>query len=103
MELRTQQIYLLIVIVSILSIGTEVSGLEFPSKDVVRKFFEQNNVSLTPVYGVMKDKDNHVATINGFVDNLEICKEFVELLNKEGIRSSNVFRCVKFNDGTLHY
>ena len=101
MKASLSRIVPLIFVVSALAFSNHVLSFEFPSKDIARNFFERNNVSPTPVYGVMKNKDDHVATVHGFADNLEICKEFVEILNKEGSQSTNLFSCIKLNDGML--
>lgn len=101
MKTGQRVIVLFIFLISVISISNDVSSIELPIKNVVRNFFEKNNVSLSPVYGVIKGKDDHVATVHGFVDNLEICNEFITLLNKDGLRNTNLFSCVKLNDGAL--
>lgn len=78
--------------------GARSADVLIPDGDLVRKFFESTTVSLTSVYGVMKNRSDHVATVHGFVDNAEICKELVEVLNKPG---PSVFTCQKLHDGAL--
>ena len=81
-----------------LVVGASPADLQIPDNNRARKFFENTTVSLTPVYGVMKNRSDHVATVHGFVDNAQICMELVEVLNKPG---PNVFTCLKLHDGAL--
>lgn len=75
-------------------------SLDFKTPDInlPRKFFENTTVSLTPVYGIMKNGRDHVATVHGFVDNDQVCMELIEVLNKPG---PSAFTCQKLHDGAL--
>lgn len=97
MNKKTAITLMLISLISGLSISSEVCSFELPKKDAARKFFENTDVSLTPVYGIMNNPDDHVATVHGFFDNLEVCQVIVELLSKDG----HIYICVKLNDGVL--
>jgi hypothetical protein len=70
-----------------------------PDPQAARRFFEKANVSLTPVFGILKNGSDHVATVHGFVDNLSICEELVTTLNKPEATKS--FSCAKLNDGAF--
>jgi len=83
---------------ALMCVGTYASDFQPPNPNLARRFFEDTTVSLTPVYGVMKNKSDHVATVHGFVDNAQICSEFIDLLNKT---EAKVFTCLKLNDGAL--
>jgi hypothetical protein len=74
------------------------ADFQIPDGDLARRFFENTPESLTPIYGVMKNRSDHVATVHGFVDNAQICMELVEVLNKPG---PSVFTCQKLHDGAL--
>lgn len=90
---------LAIMLVSIVPcIGAHSADFQIPDGDVARKLFENTTVSLTPVYGVMKNQSDHVATVQGFVDNAQICMELIEVLNKPG---PSAFTCQKLHDGAL--
>ena len=95
--------YLLILVITVFSTATNAADFEVPKQELVTKFFGTNNVSLTPVYAVMKNGNDHVVTVHGFVDNSEICKEFVDVLNKPKKRLAikKLFACVRLNDGSL--
>jgi hypothetical protein len=77
-------------------IDAHSADFQIPDGDLARKFFESTTVSLTPVYGVMKNRSDHVATVHGFVDNAQVCTELVEVLNKP---RPSVFTCQKLHDG----
>ena len=87
-----------LVVLVLSSIGARSADFQIPDGNLARKFFERTTVSLTPVYGVMKNRSDHVVTVHGFVDNAEICKELVEVLNKP---VPAVFTCQKLHDGAL--
>lgn len=84
---------------SLLCVSIRASDIQFPDENLAKRFFEQTAVSLTPVYGVMKAGDDHVATVHGFVDNAQICREFVEALSNT---KPKVFSCIKLNGGNLN-
>ena len=74
------------------------SHFELPDGNLARKFFVETAVSATPVYGIMKNVSDHVATVHGFLDNAQICSELIEVLNKPELR---LFTCLKLHDGVL--
>lgn len=99
--MRSRLLCLIILGFSILPLSSCDSDSQFSDKESARHFFERNRANLTPVYGVIKNGVDHVATVHGFVDNLQICKEVIEVLNHEGQRVTKDFSCAKLNDGTL--
>jgi len=64
--------------------------------DAPRKFFSDNKIGKSPDYGIFKGfgEDDHVVTVHGFMDDLEVCMKLAEKLNEE---EPGAYRCVPLN------
>jgi len=60
------------------AIGCEENNFEGP-----RNYFTDNKIGYGADYGVMKRFDEHVISVHGFSNDLEVCLEIVEMLNEE--------------------
>lgn len=94
-----------LLIFALISFNCEAEEI-FPDINIAKEFFDKTDVSISPVYGVFKGKDDHVATIHGFVDNLENCEDIFVILNKGkngSLDTPGLFNCIKLNEGTLKH
>lgn len=62
--------------------------------DTPREFFEKNKIGSSPDYSVMKNGNDHVISVHGFVDDLTTCQEISAMLNKT---PKGVYSCVPLN------
>lgn len=49
-----------------------------------KDFFKNNRSGHDSDYGVMKGGSDHVITVHGFYDDYEVCREIVEMLERDG-------------------
>jgi len=47
-------------------------------------YFSNNKIGSGTDFAVMKNGDDHVITVHGFIDDYETCKEIVVLLETKG-------------------
>lgn len=52
--------------------------------DAPKKFFSKNKIGSSSDYGLMKNGNDHVITIHGFVDDFSNCMEIAEMFSKKG-------------------
>lgn len=62
--------------------------------DAPREFFAKNKIGSSADYGVMKDGNDHVITVHGFIDDQTNCLEIAAMLNKKG---QGLYSCVPLN------
>lgn len=64
--------------------------------DAPRKFFSKNKSGNSPDYGIFKGlgTDDHVVSVHGFIDDLDICLKLAAKLNEEEQRA---YRCAPLN------
>lgn len=101
MNIKSSITHLFIWSIPILLASNEALSAEVQPQDSTKQFAQENTVSLSPVFGVMKNKHDHVATVHGFPDNLEICTEFAQLLNQQEAHTSTSYSCVQLRDGAM--
>jgi len=83
---------LLLALVSLALVACgKVNDLEAP-----RKFFSEHRSGNSPDYGIFKGfgNDDHVASVHGFMDDLDVCLKLAAKLNEE---EPGAYRCVPLN------
>jgi hypothetical protein len=80
-----------ILLVCLLFGCSESSNLDAP-----REFFAKERIGSSADYGIFKGyvNDDHVVSIHGFIDDLDVCLKLVAKLNEE---EPGVYRCVPLN------
>jgi hypothetical protein len=64
--------------------------------DAPRDFFAENKIGNSADYGIFKGyaNDDHVVSVHGFWDDLDVCLQLVEKLNE---KEPGTFRCAPLN------
>lgn len=68
-----------------------------------REYFDRHKSGTSPDYGIMRFGSDHVATIHGFVDDLEMCLQIADSMNKTACAETggngclNPFSCRALN------
>jgi len=60
----------------------------------VKNYFDNNKIGNSPDYGVFKRGNDYIITIHGFDDDLSVCIEIINMLNKE---QPNTYSCKPLN------
>jgi len=64
----------------LISILVALTGCDSTPED----YFSNNKIGSGTDFAVMKNGDDHVITVHGFIDDYETCKEIVVLLETKG-------------------
>ena len=62
------------------------SGQKEVGQDAVKGFFAKNRVGSSPDYAVMKNGTDHLLTIHGYANDLDVCSgsEWVHSISSQG-------------------
>jgi len=94
--MRTAIIIVLLVLVSLTSceMGQKVVGQE-----TVKEFFAKNRVGSSPDYAVMKNGTDHLLTIHGYSNDMDVCLRLIEPYNRDSSLSTipGSYTCVPLN------
>lgn len=75
------------------------SGQKVVDQETVKKFFAKNRVGSSPDYAVMKNGTDHLLTIHGYADDLDVCLRLIEPYNRDQSLSvvQGKYTCVPLN------
>ena len=79
--------------IKVVLLSLVLAGCDLGGPKTAREFFAQKKGG-APDYGVMKNGDDHVISVHGFVDNLTNCLEIAEMLSGKG---QGGYTCVPLN------
>jgi hypothetical protein len=84
--------------IGIMLVGCE-SGTKTVEQDAVKEFFFKNRVGSSPDYAVMKNGTDHLLTVHGFVNDLDVCMKLIEPYNNNPSLSTlpGSYTCVPLN------
>ena len=60
----------------------------------VKNFFDKNKIGHSADYGVFKKDTDYIITVHGFDNDLNICIEITDMLNK---KQPNTYTCKPLN------
>ncbi len=89
---------LILILVLLAAAGCQQQDLDGP-----RNYFDANKSGGSADYGIMKNGDDHVVTVHGFMDDLEMCQQIVSAMNATaceetgGTSCLNPFSCQPLN------
>lgn len=92
-----------IAIIITLAVFVLVTGCESKQKivgqEAVKEFFAKHRVGSSPDYAVMKNGTDHLLTIHGYSDDLDVCLRLIEPYNRDPSLSiiPGSFTCVPLN------
>lgn len=90
-------------ILGAIAIAALPSGCGLLDSDEPRDYFAKHKSGTGADFGIMKFGDDHVATVHGFVDDLEVCQQIVDAMNKSACEETggtgclNPFSCKPLN------
>jgi len=79
-------------------IGCE-SGQKVVGQEAVKEFFAKNRVGSSPDYAVMKNGTDHLLTVHGYGNDLDVCLRLIEPYNRDPSLSTipGIYTCVPLN------
>ena len=85
-------------LVFLLLVGCE-SGQKVVGQEAVKEFFAKNRVGSSPDYAVMKNGTDHLLTIHGYTNDLDVCLRLIEPYNRDPSLSTipGSYTCVPLN------
>lgn len=85
-------------IVFVIFIACE-SGPKVVEQEAVKEFFAKNRVGSSPDYAVMKNGTDHLITIHGYSNDLDVCLRLIEPYNRDPSLSTipGSYTCVPLN------
>lgn len=94
--MRYFMIAALFVILPLFGCGT---GQKEVGQETVKDFFAKNRVGSSPDYAVMKNGTDHLITIHGYANDLEVCQRLIEPYNRDPSLSAvpGSYTCVPLN------
>jgi hypothetical protein len=87
-----------------LTVFVLVAGCESKQKiadqEAVKEFFAKHRVGSSPDYAVMKNGTDHLLTIHGYSNDLDVCLRLIEPYNRDPSLSimPGTFTCVPLNE-----
>lgn len=81
-------------LLSFFMVGVLLAGCDSDNLDAPRKFFANNKIGNSPDFGIMKRGTDHVVTIHGFYDDLDVCQTLAAVLNR---KEPNTYTCQPLN------
>lgn len=68
-------------------------------QEAVKKFFATHRIGSSPDYAVMKNGTDHLLTIHGYANDLDVCLKLIEPYNRDASLStfSGKYTCVPLN------
>lgn len=93
------QIAAIIMLIMFVSLTGCESKQKIVDQEAVKKFFTKNRVGSSPDYAVMKNGTDHLLTIHGYGDDLDVCLRLIEPYNRDPSLSiiPGSFTCVPLN------
>lgn len=93
------QIAVLIMLIMFVSLPGCESKQKVVGQEAVKDFFAKNRIGSSPDYAVMKNGTDHLLTIHGYGDDLDVCLRLIEPYNRDSSLSiiPGSFTCVPLN------
>lgn len=84
--------------ISLMLVGCE-AGTKTVTQDAVKEFFSKNRVGSSPDYAVIKNGTDHLLTVHGFANDLDVCMKLIEPYNNNPSLSTvpGSYTCVPLN------
>lgn len=84
--------------VGIMLVGCE-SGTKEVGQEAVKEFFSKNRVGSSSDYAVMKNGTDHLLTVHGYGNDLDVCMKLIEPYNNNPSLSTvqGIYTCVPLN------
>lgn len=82
-----------------LSLAGCESGQKQVTQEAVKEFFAKNRVGSSSDYAVMKNGTDHLLTVHGYTDDLDVCLRLIEPYNRDQSLSviPGSYTCVPLN------
>ena len=82
------------------AISTSIAAMaaDLPAKKTPKTCVESNSESSTQAYALEKKAGPPVVIVQGYMDNLKMCKQIAGFLNRDESRDSG-FSCVRLGSG----
>ncbi len=93
------RIAIIFVLLVCLSLTCCQTGQKVVGQEAVKEFFAKNRVGSSPDYAVMKNGTDHLLTIHGYSNDLEVCLRLIEPYNRDPSLSAvpGIYTCVPLN------
>lgn len=91
--------FMIIALFVILLLSGCESGQKEVGQEAVKDFFAKNRVGSSPDYAVMKNGTDHLITIHGYANDLDVCQRLIEPYNRDPSLSAvpGSYTCVPLN------
>lgn len=79
--------------------GCAVKSATQATQEDMRKFFETHKIGSSPDYAVVKNGDDYLITVHGYVDDFSVCMNLIKPLNDNPALSTipGNYTCVQLN------
>lgn len=87
------------ILVCLLAVSATACSDKPATQEDLKEYFSKHKIGTSPDYAIMKNGDDHLATIHGYMDDQAVCMSLIKPMNEDPSLSviPGTYSCVPLN------